>query len=114
MLKRLRELIEGADFIGTGGAEEGLYDFNLALELLDELEERIVRLEYADLWVEARRGRDGVKRWVVSNGASVMDRDRHLIYEPMPSSRTDEFIAATRFTLEEAIDMAKKGPVYPE
>lgn len=40
---------------------------------------------------------------------NVLDRDGDWVYEPMPSSRTDEFIQATRFTLAEALERAAKA-----
>lgn len=58
-----------------------------------------------DVFVE-KRGKD---KWCVrAFGNTVVDRDLKRQYEPMPSSRTDEFVAATRFTLDEAFDIAKK------
>jgi hypothetical protein len=57
-----------------------------------------------DIYVE-KRGEDS---WCVSVfGGTVLDRDLQRYYEPMPSNRTDEFIAATRFTLTEAFEIAQ-------
>ena len=48
-------------------------------------------------------------KWCVQVfGGTVLDRDLNRHYEPMPSSRTEEFIAATRFTLKEAFTIAKR------
>jgi hypothetical protein len=58
-----------------------------------------------DVFVE-KRGEDA---WCVSAfGGTVVDRDLQRHYEPMPSSRTDEFIAATRFSLSEAMSIADR------
>lgn len=58
-----------------------------------------------DVFVEKR----GEGKWCVrAFGNTVVDRDLKRQYEPMPSSRTDEFIAATRFSLDEAFDIARR------
>jgi hypothetical protein len=54
-----------------------------------------------DLSVE-RRGADA---WAVCQGGSVVNRDGEP--EPMPSSRDEAFIARTRFTLPEALRVAR-------
>ena len=57
-----------------------------------------------------RKQRDGTSKWSVnddSNG-SVLNADGEWEYEPSPSNRSDEFIAATRFTFEEAWAKAEK------
>lgn len=56
---------------------------------------RFLRIEW--------RGED---TWAVSNGGSVLDKKNKWVYEPRPSSRSDKFIADTRFTLEEAFKRA--------
>lgn len=53
--------------------------------------------------VEAR----GQGWWVVTNGGAVLNKDGQWEYEPLPSSRTDEFLARTRFTLSEAVKEAR-------
>lgn len=55
-----------------------------------------------DLTVE-RRGAD---TWAVCVGRSVVMRDLTRVAEPMSSSRTEEFISATRFSLAEAMRIA--------
>jgi len=56
------------------------------------------------VFVEVRG--DGL--WCVSDGCgSVLDRDRHWVFEPHNSSRTEEFLAGTRFTYPEAITLAQ-------
>lgn len=63
------------------------------------------RFEIAeDIAVEKR----GENSWCVSVFGTVVDRDLNRHYEPMPSNRTEEFIAATRFTLDEAFDIAQR------
>lgn len=58
-----------------------------------------------DITIE-KRGED---LWCVSVfGKTVLDRDLNRHYEPLPSGRTAEFIAATRFTLEDAYTIAKR------
>ncbi len=58
-----------------------------------------------DIAIEKR----GENRWcVVVFGGTVIDCDLNRHYEPMPSSRTEEFIAATRFDLDEAFSIAKR------
>jgi hypothetical protein len=58
-----------------------------------------------DVFVEKR----GEEKWCVQSfGGTVVDRDLNRHYEPMPSNRTEEFIAATRFNLEEAFEIAKR------
>lgn len=52
--------------------------------------------------IEQRRQIHGGPLWVVSDGSSVLNREGEWVYEPLPSSRTDDFIQATRFTLDEA------------
>lgn len=53
-------------------------------------------------------------KWaVVDNG--VLNKDLQWEYEPMPSSRTDEFIARTRFdSIDEALRAALKAGIVLE
>jgi hypothetical protein len=71
-----------------------------------EMLERAVRFQIADdIHIEKR----GENRWCVSAfGGTVVDRELQRHYEPMPSSRTEEFIAATRFDLDEAFEIARR------
>lgn len=81
-------------------------------DLADQIKELEAKLEQAvcfqlaeDVFVEKR----GEGKWCVrAFGNTVVDRDLKRQYEPMPRSRTDEFIAATRFSLDEAFDIAKR------
>lgn len=54
--------------------------------------------------ITQRRGTDGV-RWAILQGGCCFSKDRKWVREPMPSSRTDDFIEATRFgSPQEALD----------
>lgn len=57
-----------------------------------------------DLAVEYR----GDGRWSVCWLSSCLSRDGEWDYEPQPSSRTDEWLDAHRFSKEEAIRRAKE------
>ena len=48
----------------------------------------------------------GENSWAISDRFDVLDRNGNWRYEPLPSSRTEEFIAETRFTLEDAFERA--------
>ncbi len=70
-----------------------------------EMLARAVRFQVGeDVFVE-KRGEDP---WCVTVFSTVLDRDLQRHYEPMPSSRTDEFVAATRFSLSEAMAIADR------
>lgn len=73
---------------------------------MELLLERAVRFQVGeDVYVE-KRGEDA---WCVSVfGGTVLDRDLQQHCEPMPSNRTDEFVAATRFSLSEAMSIADR------
>ncbi|WP_217925125.1 hypothetical protein [Miltoncostaea oceani] len=47
-------------------------------------------------------------RWaIVRSGGFCMNRSGQWEYEPLPSSRSDDFIARTRFTLTEATEICR-------
>lgn len=48
----------------------------------------------------------GLGSWAVLDGSRCLNHDGGWEYEPLPSNRTDEFLARCRFPLEEAIDRA--------
>lgn len=76
------------------------------VEELEKMLKQATRFEIAEDIVIEKRGKD---KWcVVVFGGTVLDSDLNRHYEPMPSSRTAEFIAATRFTLEDAYTIAKR------
>lgn len=50
----------------------------------------------------------GTHSWCISRNGSVLANTGEWVYEPLPSSRTDEFIASTRFTLDFALDKARE------
>lgn len=47
--------------------------------------------------IEARDQIDGSRKWVLKMHEWVLSKDGFFIFEPIPSSRTDEFIENTRF-----------------
>ena len=49
------------------------------------------------VFIEARPQRDETRLWVLKMDSWVLGKDGGFHYEPMPSSRTDEFISLTRF-----------------
>lgn len=49
------------------------------------------------VYVEERLQRDGSQLWVITRGGAVLSRLGDWEYEPIPSSRSDEFIARTRW-----------------
>lgn len=46
--------------------------------------------------------------WAIKNRVNAYSRDGKWNYEPLPSSRSDEYITKNRFTLEEAYPLAQK------
>lgn len=61
------------------------------------------RMHYV-LYVEWR----GEDRWCITDGSYCYRRDGHKSYERQPSSRTDRFKNAYRFSLDEALMLAKQ------
>ena len=58
--------------------------------------------------VELARRTDDGDRWAVRrSGREAMNSSGGWEYEPLPSSRSDEFLARTRFDLETAWTLAK-------
>lgn len=52
------------------------------------------------IFIEARDQQDGKRLWVFQLERTkcwVLGKDGEFYYEPLPSSRTDEFIALTRY-----------------
>lgn len=77
----------------------------MTMKTKDEMLAMAVKFQVEeDITIEKR----GSSTWaVVVFGGTVLDRDMNRHYEPMPSSRTQEFIDATRFSLEEAFEIAE-------
>lgn len=50
--------------------------------------------------------RDKSHLWVITEDPTgyCLDRNLKWVFQPMPSSRTDEFISSTRFKYDEAIE----------
>lgn len=58
------------------------------------------------LTVEKRTQKDGIDLWCVNNQGFVLASDGEWESEGLSSSRTDEFIARTRFPFDVAYNMA--------
>ena len=85
---------------------EAMQNMASTIETLEAQLALATRFEIAEDIAVEQRSKD---RWCVSAfGGTVVDRDLQRHYEPMPSNRTEEFIAATRFSLEEAFDIAQR------
>ena len=70
--------------------------------------------------IEARDQRDGSRKWAVLQAGNCLRKDREWEFELQPSSRTDEFMAMTRWdSREEAYvaafghEMPSPGPSHP-
>ena len=50
-----------------------------------------------DVRLERRKNREGISRWAVVNRSCVLNKEGEWEWEPIPSSRTDEYLARTRF-----------------
>lgn len=60
---------------------------------------------YDEITLCCVKSKEKGKRWVIRNGRSCLNKEGEWVYEPMPSSRTNEFIESTRFdTLEAGLD----------
>lgn len=51
---------------------------------------------------------DGMERWAVRNGSNCLSAAGEWGYEPIPSSRTDEWLAEHRFTRHRATELASE------
>ena len=104
LVERLREA--ESDWVELGDAENAEIA-RLSRERIEKLEAALATAERfsigRDIVVEARGG----GTWAVAQGGSVLAADGLWEWEPMPSSRTDDFIARTRFSLDEALDRAR-------
>lgn len=52
----------------------------------------------------------GLDKWKITQDDEFCysDEERDFVYEPLPSSRTVEFLKSTRFSLEEAIKIVEE------
>jgi len=55
------------------------------------------RLENSEVSIECRNQIKGNTKWVVAFRGEVLNKNREWEYEPLPSSRDDNFIERTRF-----------------
>jgi hypothetical protein len=67
-----------------------------------------------DISIEMRGRNDGGTLWAVVRGRSTLNTEGYWEYEPMPSNRDDDYIARTRFTLEEAYARMKDALADPK
>ena len=49
----------------------------------------------------------GANQWAITDDCSVLNANGRWEFEPHPSNRDEEFIARTRFTLDEALEHAE-------
>ncbi len=63
--------------------------------------------EDRDIRVTMRMSQDGTHRWAVFNGSSCLNTLGEWEYEPMPSSREEEYLERTRYTKDEALRLAQ-------
>lgn len=49
----------------------------------------------------------GEDKWAIRNRGECLNRNGEWEYEPLPSSRTDEFLERCRFSLADALDALK-------
>lgn len=85
-------------------------------ELRKQLADKAIKYEVGTyrtdpIYVEAMRQLDGSTKWRVTDGGNqcLWKDDLQFAYESMPSSRTDEILANTRFTLQDALVLARKA-----
>jgi len=70
----------------------------------DELLAMAASFQISEEITVVHRGHD---RWAISNRTSVYNTDGEWEYEPMPSSRDDEFFDRCRYSRDEAIKIAQ-------
>lgn len=72
----------------------------------EEMLKLATRFQYdTDISIEKR----SENQWCVCVGSGwVLSKEADVMFEPMPSNRTDDFIAATRFTLAQAFEIAER------
>jgi hypothetical protein len=57
---------------------------------------------YQGIYLERRGFPPHPETWAISDGVFVLNTDMEWEHEPMPSSRTEDFLSRTRFTFGEA------------
>ena len=67
----------------------------------------------ADAFLE-RRGIYDEDRWAISDRGAVLNNLLEWEWEPLPSSRDDEFLERTRFTMKEALLLWEKAKATPQ
>lgn len=98
-----------------------------AMEDIDRLRARVAELEAAippgfriESMSDPRGGylivravqRDGTSLWKVQHGHGVLGKDGRWEWEPQPSSRTDEYLARTRFaSVADAAEALRKDMI---
>ena len=94
---------------------EPILSLESEFDLLDTVAALFKRLDSAtqfefneDVTIEMRRGLKG-ERWTIARRGFCLNKENDWEYEPMPSTRTEEFIERTRFdSFEEASTFCKK------
>jgi len=85
------------------------WELSVILESLASYQELVGqanRFKIADrIYVDLRDEEED--RWAVVSDGWVLDNENTWVREPMPSSRTDEFLERTRYSRTEAIAKAK-------
>jgi len=70
---------------------------------------RAMRDALNELVVAARINRDNRTMWAIVSGNAVLNHDAEWEHEPLPSNRSDDFIARTRWpSAREAIEFAQR------
>lgn len=72
-------------------------------QLLVPIAYQLVWDEYssADVQLVLRRGRDGFDRWAIQEHGQCYGKSGRWAYEPLPSSRTDDWLEVYRFATKE-------------
>lgn len=79
----------------------------LVVEAAQTMHGRLALVESFRLAANVFIVKRGDGKWSVFNGCSVFNREGEWEYEPLPSSRDDDFIARTRFSFDEAFRLGE-------
>ena len=72
------------------------------------IEYEVARVEHERVTIVRARQRDKSHKWKVMRGPTALTKSGDWVYESMPSSRTDAYLAQTRFdSLKEATEHAQ-------